>query len=145
MARLQVGDRFPLESLPGPFEGPAVVYFYAADFTAGCEAEARGFNALHPAFEAAGARVVGVSIDSGDSHERFAAACSLGFPLVSDEGGSLTNSLGLMKEYGEHGSFAARVTFLLDEQGVVRRIWEDEDVASHPSDVLDAVRELAPR
>lgn len=141
---LEEGESFPLEDLPRPIEGPAVVYFYPADFTAGCTREAQAFNTLYDDFVDAGIEVVGVSTDTAGSHDRFTNECGLRFPLLADEDGSLTNRLGLMKDYGEYGSLAARVTVLLDAEGVVRRLWRVQDVDSHAQEVLAAARELAP-
>jgi peroxiredoxin Q/BCP len=140
---LEEGDTFPVEALSAPLEGPTVVYFYPADLTPGCTREAEGFNELYGDFRDAGVEVVGVSTDSPESHERFRNECGLRFPLVADEGGALTTGLGLMKEYGEYGSLAARVTVLLDADGVVRRVWQVEDVDAHPEEVLSAARQLA--
>jgi thioredoxin-dependent peroxiredoxin len=140
---LEEGDAFPLEALPARPEGPTVVYFYPADLTPGCTREADAFNTLYDAFREAGVEVVGVSTDSAESHDRFRNECGLRFPLVADEGGALTTSVGLMKDYGEYGTLAARVTLLLDADGVVRRVWHVDDVDVHPDDVLSAARELA--
>ncbi len=137
------GERFPVESLPKPLEGPTVVYFYAADFTAGCEREARSFEGLYDDFRAAGVEVVGVSVDTSDSHDRFAQECGLRFPLVADQGGALTERLGLSKDYGDHGTLAARVTLLLDAEGEVRRVWPSVEVGGHAEEVLAAARQLA--
>ncbi len=136
------GERFPVESLPAEIEGPAVVYFYPQDKTPGCELEARSFNAIYDRFEEAGVAVVGISVDSEESHRSFADECGLRFPLVSDEGGALTAQLGLMKQYGEYGSMAARVTLLVDRYGVVRKVWTVTDVAKHPEEALAAALEL---
>lgn len=140
---VNVGDRFPTEAVGlERLDGPAVVYFYPRDLTPGCTAEANGFNRLYDEFRAAGVEVVGVSVDSEQSHRRFVEECGLDFPLVSDEGGALTTRLGLMKDYGEYGQMAARVTFLLDGDDVVRRVWQVEDAAAHPQEALEAVREV---
>ena len=56
---------------------------------------------------------------------------------MSDEGGELTTRLGLMKQYGEYGEFAKRVTFLVDENGVVEEIWDVEDIPSHVEEVVE--------
>jgi peroxiredoxin len=56
---------------------------------------------------------------------------------VSDTGGELTNRLGLMKTYGEYGDMAARVTVLLDENGVIKEIWRVDDIPSHVKEVVE--------
>ncbi len=136
---LQVGDRFPVEKLPIALSGPAVVYFYPEDLTPGCTIEAKRFDDNYDRFREAGYEVVGVSLDSAERHEEFRHECGLRFPLVADTGGELTNALDLMKDYGQYGFLARRVTFLLDADGVVQRIWEVGDEGSHPDEVLAAV------
>lgn len=135
---LQVGDRFPVEKLPVRPDGPAVVYFYPQDLTAGCTMEAKAFDDRYDRFREAGYEVIGVSVDSEERHEEFRQECGLRFPLVADEGGALSGELDLLKDYGEHGTLARRVTFLLDADGVVRRVWEVADAGAHPEEVLHA-------
>lgn len=139
--RIAVGDRFPAERLGRELTRPTVVYFYPANFTAGCTREAHAFNELYGAFQDAGVDVIGISTDTRESHDEFTNECGLQFPLVADPDGELTRGVGLMKEYGEHGSMAARVTLLLDADGVVQRVWDVTDVATHADEVLAAVRE----
>jgi thioredoxin-dependent peroxiredoxin len=136
---LEVGDRFPTEKLSVRPEGPAVVYFYPADLTPGCTMEARAFNDRYDAFRGAGYEVIGVSVDSDEKHDEFRSECGLRFPLVADDGAELTKSLGLLKQYGDYGWFAARVTYLLDADGVVEKVWDVEDAGGHPEEVLSAV------
>jgi thioredoxin-dependent peroxiredoxin len=136
---LEVGDRFPLEKLSVRPEGPAVVYFYPADLTPGCTMEAKAFNDRYDAFRQAGCEVIGVSVDSDEKHDEFRSECGLRFPLVADPDAELTKSLDLLKEYGDYGWFAKRVTYLLDGDGVVRKIWDVEDAGAHPEEVLAAV------
>jgi peroxiredoxin Q/BCP len=136
---MQVGDRFPIEEVGlSKGDGPAVVYFYAQAGTDGCTLEAHEFNRSYPRLREAGVRLVGVSVDSEDVNEKFASDCGLDFPLVSDPGGELVNRLGLMKTYGEHGDFAARVTLLVDEHGIVQERWAAsvDDLPSHVEEVV---------
>ena len=116
---LEVGDHFPVEKLPVKPEGPAVVYFYAAALTPGCTLEAKAFNDRYDRFRDAGYEVIGVSIDTSDTNDEFRRECDLKFPIVSDEGAVLTAELDLLKQYGEHGTFARRVTYLLDANGTI--------------------------
>jgi peroxiredoxin Q/BCP len=136
---LQAGDRFPVERLPHQPEGPAIVYFYPADLTPGCTMEAMAFNDRYDRFRDAGYEVIGVSVDSDERHDEFRQECGLRFPLVSDEGAELTGDLGLLKQYGDHGSFARRVTFLLDAGGTIRKVWDVTDAGAHPEEVLAEV------
>jgi peroxiredoxin Q/BCP len=136
---LDVGDRFPVENLSVRPEGPSVVYFYPADLTPGCTMEARAFNDRYDAFRDAGYEVIGISVDNEEKHDEFRSECGLRFPLVADDGAELTKSLGLFKQYGDYGWFAARVTYLLDADGVVQQVWDVEDAGAHPEEVLAAV------
>lgn len=152
-AAVGVGDRWPvatLESHDGgridftALDGPVVVYFYPKDGTPTCTREAAEFNRAYGRYREAGVGLVGVSVDSTAEHECFAADEGLRFPLVSDVGGGIAKRLGVLADYGEHGELAARVTFLVDRGGIVRRVWrlEDGDVAAHPDEALDAATEL---
>ena len=136
---LEVGDHFPVEKLPVTPAGPAVVYFYPADLTPGCTMEAKAFNDRYDRFRDAGYEVIGVSVDSAEKHDEFRQECGLRFPLVADPGAELTGSLGLLKQFGEHGTFARRVTYLLGADGTVEKVWEVTDAGAHPEEVLAAV------
>jgi peroxiredoxin Q/BCP len=150
---VKVGDKFPVSELVasdgqrldlGALDGPAVVYFYPADSTDGCTLQAVEFNRAFDDFSAANVALVGVSVDDDESHRCFAADNSLRFPLVADPDRALTDKLGLVKDYGEYGKLAGRVTILLDSNAVVRRTWspEEQDFANHPGQVLEAARAL---
>ena len=136
---LEVGDRFPVEKLSVKPEGPAVVYFYPADLTPGCTLEAKAFNDRYDRFRDAGYEVIGVSIDTSDTNDEFRRECDLKFPIVSDEGAVLTAELDLLKQYGEHGTFAKRVTYLLDADGTIQQVWDVTDAGEHPEEVLAEV------
>jgi peroxiredoxin Q/BCP len=134
------GQRLDLESLPGP----AVVYFYPADGTSTCTIQAVEFNRAVDDYKAANVALVGVSVDDDESHRCFADEQGLRFPLVADVGGELTGKLGLIKDYGEYGMLAGRVTYLLDRDAIVRATWspEEQDLEDHPGQALDAARSL---
>jgi peroxiredoxin Q/BCP len=135
---MRVGDRFPIEELGlATGDGPAVVYFYPRAGTEGCTLEAHEFNRSLPRLVESGVRLVGVSIDSEEANAQFAADCELDFPLVSDEGGKLTSRLGVMKNYGEYGDMAARVTVLVDENGDIQELWSVDDIRSHVQEVVE--------
>ena len=133
VATVGVGERFPVDELAragapvgadGTLGAPTVVYFYPEASTPTCTIEAQGFNRLYDEFRAAGVEVIGVSVDTDEDNASFARECNLRFPLVSDPEQSLVRALGVAKDYGEYGILAARVSFLLDGNGVVRSIWE---------------------
>lgn len=115
-----------------------VLYFYPKDATPGCTREAHNFQLDQPKFAARNAVVLGVSLDSVDSHKKFCAKQGLNFKLLADvkhevtsQYGSLTN-LGLVK-------FAARHTFIIDPQGRIAKAYSSVDPASHSEEVLAAL------
>ena len=134
------GQRLDLESLPGP----AVVYFYPADGTSTCTLEAVEFNRAIDDYESANIALVGVSVDDDESHRCFAEEQGLRFPLVADVGGELSDKVGVIKDYGEYGKLAGRVTYLLDRDAIVRATWkpEEQDLKDHPGQALAAARAL---
>lgn len=124
-----------------------VLYFYPKDDTSGCTKEAADFTDQAQAFAAAGAVVIGVSKDSVASHDKFKAKYGLKPVLASDVEGGVIESYGAWVQksmYGRSYMGVDRSTFLIDGQGVIRRVWRKVKVAGHVAEVLEAVRELAP-
>ena len=120
-----------------------VIYFYPKDDTPGCTIEGREFTARLDDFRAAGVQIFGVSPDSPSSHERFAAKCDLGIPLVSDPDHVLIGGLGLWVEksmYGRTYNGVERSTFLIGEDGAVEREWRKVKAGGHAAEVLEAAR-----
>jgi cysteine desulfurase family protein (TIGR01976 family) len=140
---LGTGDRFPVELLPAEPTRPAVVYFYPKDGTETCTRQAIEFSRQAPLFEQAGLDLLGVSVDSADSHREFAVQNGLAFTLVSDEDQRLAGAVGVLKDYGEHGTLAGRVTFLLDRSGTVINVWDVDDVVANVAESLTAGQALA--
>ncbi|MGO9086946.1 MAG: peroxiredoxin [Candidatus Sulfotelmatobacter sp.] len=112
-----------------------VLYFYPRDQTPGCSREAHNFQVDQPKYAERNAVVLGVSVDSVDSHKKFCAKEGLNFKLladtehkVSDSYGSLTN-LGLVK-------FATRHTFLIDPSGKIAKVYTSVDPVKHSQEVL---------
>ncbi len=123
----------------------AVIYFYPKDDTSGCTKEAQAFRDAIGEFAAAGARIVGVSKDSIGSHDKFKAKHDLNFTLASDTDGQVCEAFGVWVEksmYGKRYMGIERATFLVDGDGVARRIWRKVKVPGHAADVLSAVKEL---
>ena len=117
-----------------------VLFFYPRDFTPGCTAEACAFRDDYTNFVEAGATVVGVSADSGESHRRFAQHHNLPFALISDADGALRKAYGVDKVWGV---LPGRVTFVIDRQGVVRNIFDSALFARrHSGDALSMVARL---
>lgn len=136
------GGRISLAALKGH---NVVLYFYPKDDTSGCTLEAQGFNALLPEFEAAHARIVGMSPDPVKSHDKFCGKYGLAFPLASDEDKAVLGAYGVWVEksmYGRKYMGVERTTVLVDREGRVARIWPKVKVPGHAEAVLAAARAL---
>ncbi len=117
----------------------AVLYFYPKDDTSGCTLEAREFTALLGEFAERGVSVYGVSPDPPRSHDRFAAKCEIGFPLVSDPDRLLCEAMGVWVEksmYGRRYMGVERSTFVIGSDGRVEREWRRVKVPGHAAEVL---------
>jgi len=127
-------------------KGRAVVlYFYPKDDTTGCTREARDFTARAAEFETAGATVIGVSRDSVASHRKFTDKYALSVHLASDPDGATVERYGAWVEksmYGRKYMGIDRSTFLIDGDGVVRRVWRKVKTPGHAAEVLQAARAL---
>jgi len=122
-----------------------VLYFYPKDDTPGCTKEACFFRDIQAEFDAAGAAILGVSVDSVRSHEKFAEKYHLPFPLLSDEDKTVVKAYGVWKQKSNYGKTyfgTVRTTLLIDKQGTVRKIWPEVKVEGHVDEVLGAVRAL---
>ena len=136
------GGKLKLSDLRGK---PVVLYFYPKDDTPGCTTEACGFRDSAAAFKKLKAQVIGVSKDSVARHDKFKAKYGLTFPLVSDEDGKICERYGTWIEkslYGRKYMGIDRATFLIDKDGVVRRIWRKVKVAKHVAEVEEALKAL---
>jgi peroxiredoxin Q/BCP len=122
-----------------------VLYFYPADDTPGCTKEACAFRDLGTQFAEAGAAILGVSTDSVDSHEKFAGKFNLNFPLLADTDKSVSTAYGTWGEkslYGKKYIGTTRATFVIDRQGIVRKVYPRVKVDQHADQVLAVVRAL---
>lgn len=150
----QVGEQAPDFTLPsqdgsrlGPkdFHGKWVVlYFYPKDGTPGCTIEAHNFQRDLAKYQQANAVILGVSVDSTDSHKEFCAKQGLTFKLLSDtdkkvveQYGSLRSMMGM--------KFAARNTFLIDPDGKIVKVWTGVNPSHHSEEVLTALNGLEKR
>lgn len=124
---------------------PVVLFFYPKDDTSGCTKEAIAFTGLNAGFEAAGAKVFGVSKDTVAKHDKFRDKHSLGIPLLSDAEADICEQYGVWKEksmYGKKYMGIERTTVLIDGDGKIVRIWPKVKVPGHAEEVLEAVRAL---
>ncbi len=143
-----VGQQAPSFSLPSQdgsivrladFKGKYVVlYFYPKDGTPGCTMEAHNFQRDLPKYEAAGAVILGVSVDSADRHQKFCAQQSLTFKLLSDPDAKLVETYGSKRSILGI-TIAARNTFLIDPQGKIIKEWTGVKPAHHSEEVLAAL------
>ena len=118
-----------------------VLYFYPKDFTSGCTIEAHNFQRDQAQYQQKNAVVLGVSVDSADSHKQFCTKEGLNFKLLADTDhkvssayGSLTN-LGLVK-------FASRHTFVINPDGKIVKVFTDVDPNKHSEEVLAVLSDL---
>lgn len=152
MAQLAVGERIPdfsllnqngdtvtTASLLG--HGPIVIYFYPKDDTPGCTREACSFRDSYEVFEDAGARVIGVSADSSESHLEFGKKHNLPFTLLSDTSNVVRKAFGVKGDL--FGLIPGRVTFVMDENGIIQHVFDSQTRSSaHVDESLEAIRKL---
>jgi thioredoxin-dependent peroxiredoxin len=136
------GGRVRLTDFKGK---PLVLYFYPKDDTPGCTKEAQGFAEAYPELRAAGVELLGIPKDSAKSHDQFKAKYQLPFTLASDAEGEVIAAYGSWVEksmYGKKYMAIDRSTFLIDGDGILRRVWRKVSVPGHVAEVLDAARAL---
>jgi peroxiredoxin Q/BCP len=118
-----------------------VLYFYPKDFTSGCTLEAHNFQRDLTKYEALHAVVLGVSVDSAESHKGFCAKEGLNFKLLADTDGKVSTEYGSVMDY--HGSkLAARNTFIIDPSGKIVKTFIKVNPAEHSEQVLQALAAL---
>lgn len=118
-----------------------VLYFYPKDATPGCTVEARNFQRDLAHYEKAGAVILGVSVDSVDSHKSFCAKEGLNFKLLADTEAKVSGSYGSVKDYSGN-KLSARNTFIIDPNGNIAKVFPGVQVAKHSEEVLAALAEL---
>jgi peroxiredoxin Q/BCP len=152
---LQEGKKAPVFNLPAStgkklglkdFAGKKLVlYFYPKDNTPGCTVEAQEFRDAQQRLEKHDAVVVGVSRDSLASHEKFIAKHALNFPLLTDETGEVLEKYGAWGEknmYGKKMMGIIRTTVVIDEKGVVRKVFPAVRVKGHVDKVVELLETL---
>ena len=124
------GERIGTAELTGQ---KTVLYFYPEDDTPGCTKEACAFRDRMEDYAEAGIQVYGVSLDPPESHREFRAKYGLNFPLLTDEGGRASEVLGVLGDRG----VASRVTFLLDPDGKISRVYPEVSPETHADEILE--------
>jgi peroxiredoxin Q/BCP len=121
-----------------------VLYFYPKDDTSGCTKEACSFSDYLTKFTKIDAVILGVSPDSVKSHKKFYEKFKLKFDLLADEEKSVVNKYGVWKEksiYGRKYMGVERTTFIIDEKGKIKKIFNKVKVDGHNKEVLEALKE----
>ena len=137
------GSKVKLSSLKGQ---PVVLYFYPKDDTPGCTKEACAFRDRSKDLQKLGAKVLGVSADSVDSHVAFRDKFKLNFPLLADADHKVAEKYGAWREknmYGKKFMGIQRSTFLIDAGGRIAKVWKAVQVDGHDAQVIAAIKDLA--
>jgi len=116
-----------------------VLYFYPADDTPGCTKEACAFRDRMDDYAQAEIQVYGVSLDSPESHREFREKYNLNFPLLTDEGGHAAEALGVLRENRKRTN---RVTFLLDPEGRISKVYPEVSPETHADEILEDASSL---
>lgn len=121
-----------------------VLYFYPKDDTSGCTKEACGFSDDLPKFNKIDAVILGVSPDSVKSHKKFSEKYKLKFDLLADEEKLVLEKYGVWKEksmYGRQYMGVERTTFIIDEKGKIKKVFNKVKVEGHNKEVLEALKD----
>jgi thioredoxin-dependent peroxiredoxin len=131
----QDGSQIALDSFKGKW---VVLYFYPKDMTQGCTIEAHNFQRDLAQYEAKNAVIVGVSVDTPDSHKQFCTKEGLTFRLLADPEHKVVDQYGSLGHYGAM-TIANRNTFLIDPQGKIVKVWTKVSPQGHSAEVLAAI------
>lgn len=121
-----------------------VLYFYPKDFTSGCTLEAHNFQRDLAKYEQVNAVVLGVSVDSAESHKDFCAKEGLSFPLLSDPEARVSEQYSSVMEYNG-ATLSARNTFIIDPEGKIAQVFTGVKPLGHSEEVLSALTSLQKR
>jgi thioredoxin-dependent peroxiredoxin len=140
-AKDQDGKPVTLEEYRGR---KVLLYFYPKDDTPGCTREACAFRDNFPKFDIAGVEVLGVSIDDEVKHKKFAEKYQLPFRLVSDPDKKIVQAYGvwgLKKFMGREYMGTSRVTYLINEEGIIEHVWPKVSPAQHAEELLNYLQQ----
>ncbi|MBS1815279.1 MAG: peroxiredoxin [Acidobacteria bacterium] len=143
---LAVGATAPNFTLPSQDNTPVhlsdfkgkwvVLYFYPKDMTSGCTLEAHNFQRDQAKYNALNAAIVGVSLDTPDSHKTFCTKENLTFKLLADPDHKVVDAYGVPVLTRGQASFAKRVTYLISPDGKVAKVWPAVKPGEHSEEVL---------
>ncbi len=152
MTQLNIGDIAPDFSLPKDGGGEiclnelkgrkVVLYFYPKDDTSGCTNQAQQFSQKIDDFANLNTKIIGISKDNIKSHDKFKAKYDLKIDLLSDEELKTANDYGTWVEksmYGRKYMGMDRATFLIDENGIIQKIWRKVKIPGHIDEVLKSI------
>ncbi len=134
----QDGSQISLDSFHGKW---VVLYFYPKDMTTGCTIEAHNFQRDQSKFDADNAVILGVSVDTPDSHKQFCTKEGLTFRLLADPEHKVVDAYGSLGHFATW-TIANRNTFLIDPSGKIVKVWTKVDPSHHSEEVLAALAEL---
>jgi len=132
------GSQVSLKDYKGKW---VVLYFYPKDFTSGCTIEAKNFQRDLDKYKQTGAVILGVSVDSAQSHKDFCAKEGLNFKLLADPEGKVSSQYGSTMQY-QGTTMAARNTFLINPEGQIAKVYTGVKPAEHSDQVFKDLAEL---
>ena len=134
----QDGSQVSLKDFRGKW---VVLYFYPKDGTPGCTIEAHNFQRDQPQYAQRNAVVVGVSVDTTDSHKEFCSKEGLNFKLLADSDNQVATAYGSLMNLGV-AKFASRHTFVIDPQGKIAKVYSSVNPFKHSEEVLAGLDQL---
>ena len=135
----QDGTPISLDSFKGKW---VVLYFYPKDQTSGCSLEAHNFQKDLPKYQALNAVVLGVSLDTVDSHRQWCTKDSFTFKMLADPDHKVVDEYGVPLMSHAGANYATRDTFLISPDGKIMKTWQVKDIATHSTDVLTAIQAM---
>src|ERR1700756_4875863 len=132
------GSQVSLKDFHGKW---VVLYFYPKDFTSGCTMEARNFQRDLTKYEQTGAVILGVSVDTAQSHKDFCAKEGLNFKMLADPDAKVSTEYGSIMDY-KGSKLAARNTFIINPKGEIAKVYTGVKPADHSEQVLKDLAEL---
>lgn len=133
----QDGEMVDLTSFVG--QRAVVLYFYPKDNTPGCTVEANDFSVRKAQIAALGAELFGVSVDNVQSHNTFSDQHKLTFDILADSDKKVTTAYGALTEYN-NTPIAKRTTFIIGQDGIIKKVFTDVDVLIHGEEVVAALQ-----
>jgi peroxiredoxin Q/BCP len=147
-----IGEAAPNFTLPSQENTPVslssfkgkwvVLYFYPKDQTSGCSMEAHNFQRDLPKYEAMNAVVLGVSLDTVESHKTWCTKDGFSFKMLADPEHKVVDAYGVPLMSHAGNSYATRDTFLISPEGKIVKEWEVKDIANHSAEVLAAIQSM---